>query len=234
MEWNYPDIAMSVFSLIAKNNGFFKSAKQRDFLQKQISAIYVHDDSSLTEKHFNIKLQSGQKMWMCEGDVRWAEYGRKSFRRVAYALVFDQYGFVSKNKIHFNYSSDGGSSEPNPQKTELNIWVRDTSVDLPVFVENFIVQSPSEHVGAIGEWLETVVTVKSIRAVGQGYYGTTYQTKMVDDDGNIIIYWGVMKDSSVVDGEFKIKLRAKVKEHSEYKGLNQTIVGYAKIKEVIE
>jgi len=234
MEWNYPDLAISAFSLIAKNNGFFKSAKQRDFLQKQMAAVYLHEDTIQTETHFNIKLLPGQKMWMCEGEVRWAEYGRKSFRRVAFGLVFDQYGFVSKNKIHFNYSSDGGFSEPNRQKTELNLWVRDLSIALPVFEENILAKSESEHVGAVGEWLETVCTVKSIRAVGQGYYGTTYQTKMVDEDGNIIIYWGVMKDSSVIDGEFKIKLRAKVKEHGEYKGVNQTIVGYAKIKAVIQ
>ena len=236
MEWNNPDLARSVFSLVAKNNGFFKSAKQRDFLQKQMANLYhVHtfDRAEFVKENYGIEIKEGQSMWVCEGETRWVDYGRRSYRRVAFAFVFDEIGFVSKNKLHFSYSSDGGSSGVNEKKTEVGIWVRDESITKPVFVEVDKQEIVSNHVGAVGEFIETVVTVKSIRAVGQGYYGTTYQTKMIDEEGNIIIYWGIMKDTSTQDGEFKIKLRAKVKEHGEYKGVNQTIVGYAKIKEVI-
>jgi hypothetical protein len=237
MEWNTPDLARSIFSLVAKNNGFFKSAKQRDFLKKQMASFYcIHefDSAEFVKGNYGVTIEEGQYMWVCEGEVRWAEYGNKSYRRVAFAFVLDQYGVVSKNKLHFKYYDNGNGSGVNAEKTEVGIWVRDTSVDLPVFVEFQPEEVVSQHVGSVGEFLETTVTVKSIRAVGQGYYGTTYQTRMVDADGNIIIYWGIMKDSSVLDREFKIRLRAKVKEHGEYKGINQTIVGYAKIKEVLE
>jgi len=237
MEWNTPDLARSIFSIVAKNNGFFKSAKQRDFLKKQMASFYcIHtfETAEFVQSNYGIPLKEDQYMWVCEGEVRWAEYGNKSYRRVAYAFVFDQYGVVSKNKLHFKYYDNGNGSGVNAPKTELNVWVRDEAVEKPVFVETVPQEFISNHVGSVGEFIETVVTVKSIRAVGQGYYGTTYQTRMVDEDHNIIIYWGIMKDSSVLDGEFKIRLRAKVKEHGEYKGVNQTIVGYAKIKEVIE
>jgi len=237
MEWNTPDLARSVFSLVAKNNGFFKSAKQRDFLKRQMAGLYcIHefDQAEFVGQNFGLALQEGQFMWVCEGEVRWADYGQRSYRRVGYAFIIDKFGVVSKNKLHFSYSSDGRSSQVDGTKTESNLWVRDESIDKPVFIEVTAADSVSNHVGSVGEFLETVVTVKSIKAVGQGYYGTTYQTRMVDEDGNIIIYWGIMKDSSTLDGEFKIRLRAKVKEHGEYKGVNQTIVGYAKIKEVLE
>ena len=236
MEWDNPDLARSIFSLVAKNNGFFKSAKQRDFLIKQMVGWHVHpyERADFVKEQFGVTLLEGQSMYIVSGYIRFAEYGQRSVRRVEFAMVFDKYGFVSKNKLHFSYSSDGRSSSVNGAKTEAGVWVRDPKVELPVFVEVEKQEIVSNHVGAVGEFIETVVTVKSIRAVGQGYYGTTYQTRMVDADGNIIIYWGVMKDTSVIDGEFKIKLRAKVKEHGEYKVVNQTIVGYAKIKEVIE
>ena len=219
----YHDLARSIFGLV-KNNGFFKSAKQRDFLFKQMAGLYclhTFDQAEFIKANYGIDLLEGQSMWVYEGESR-----------VAYAFVFDKYGVVSKNKLHFTY--DTGGSSVNAAKTEHNVWVRDESIPKPELVEVEKHVIVSNHIGAVGEFIELVVTVKSIRAVGQGYYGTTYQTKMVDEDGNIIIYWGIMKDSSVVDGEFKIKLCAKVKAHDEYKGVNQTIVGYAKIKEVIE
>lgn len=237
MEWNTPDLARSIFSLVAKNNGFFKSAKQRDFLFKQMASFYclhTDDKAEFVRENYGINMLEGQSMWVCEGEVRWADYGYKSYRRVAFAFVFDKFGVVSKNKLHFIYHDGGRASGVNAKKTELGLWVRDESVAKPEFIEVLQSEIVSRHVGAVGEFIETVVTVKSIRAVGQGYYGTTYQTKMIDEDGNIIIYWGIMKDTSTLDGEFKIKLRAKVKEHGEYKGVNQTIVGYAKIKEVIQ
>lgn len=237
MEWDTPDLARSVFSLVSKNNGYFKSSKQRDFLKKQMAGLYhVHefDRAEFVKGNYGISLKEGQSMWVCSGYTRFADYGQRSVRRVEYAFVFDEYGFVSKNKLHFIYRDNGRSSCVNGEKTEVNLWVRDESVPLPELPEIEKQAIVSNHVGAVGEFIETVVTVKSIRAVGQGYYGTMYQTKMIDEDGNIFIYWGVMKDSSPEEGEFKIKLRAKVKEHGEYKGVNQTIVGYAKIKEVIQ
>lgn len=237
MEWDTPDLARSIFSLVAKNNGYFKSAKQRDFLKKQMTSYYCiheYEKAEFVKGNYGVTIQEGQYMWVCEGHIRFADYGQRSVRRVAFAMVFDKYGVVSKNKLHFTYRDNGRSSGVNEAKTEVGLWIRDESIPLPELPEIEKQVIVSHHVGAVGEFIETVVTVKSIRAVGQGYYGTTYQTKMIDEDGNIIIYWGVMKDSSVLDGEFKIKLRAKVKEHGEYKGVNQTIVGYAKIKEVIQ
>lgn len=233
-QWNecQVDMAKSIFSMIKTNNGFWKSDKQRSFITKQMeSYFYIHEAGESFTNNYGVEMVEGQQAWCLNGHIRWADYGRRSFREVTHLFVFDQYGIVAQYKLHRNYSSDGGYSSINPSKTE-KIWNRDESIEKPVLVVAET-KSTREHLSAVGEWLETVVTVKSIRVVGESYYGPTYQTRMVDDLGNVIIYWGVMKNSYCGEEEFKIKLRAKVKEHGEYKGTKQTIVGYAKIKEVL-
>lgn len=234
-KWNdcQVDAAKSVFSLIKTNNGFWKSDKQRSFIMKQMQMYYlIHKFDESNKLAFGVELLSNQQAWCLDGYIRWADYGRRSFREVTHMFVFDQYGIVAQYKLHRKYSSDGGSSSINSDKTE-KIWNRDESIEKPVLVVTDI-QNTSEHLGSVGEWLETAVTIKSIRSIGESYYGPTYQTRMVDDLGNMIIYWGVMKSTYCGEENIKIKLRAKIKEHSEYKGMKQTIVGYAKIKEVIE
>ena len=236
MQWNdcQTDLAKSVFSLIKYNNGFWKSYKQREFITKQMSSYYfVHDDAMQIAKIYGVNVKEFQNAWCLEGEIRWADYGRRSYRRVGYLFTFDDYGLCAQYKLHYTYDDRSGSSSVNPLKSDL-VWSRNESLELPVF-EKPVAVSTSHHIGAVGEWLETEVTIKSIRCVGAGYYGNTYQTRMVDNNGNVIIYWGIMKETHCADDwNSKVFLRAKVKSHDEYKGVNQTIVGYAKIKQWID
>ena len=237
MQWNdcQADLAKSVFSLVKYNNGFWKSYKQREFIIKQMGLYYfVHDEREQITSIFGVNVKESDRAWTLEGEIRWADYGRRSYRRVGYLFSFDEYGISAQYKLHYSYDDAHGSSCVNSTKTTL-VWSRNESLELPVFEKPVVQESVSHHVGAVGEWLETEVTIKSIRCVGAGYYGNTYQTRMVDNSGNVIIYWGVMKDTHCADEwNSKVFLRAKVKSHDEYKGVNQTIVGYAKIKQWID
>lgn len=236
MQWNdcQTDLAKAVFSLIKYNNGFWKSYKQREFIIKQMSSFYyVHDEAAAVKKVYGISVKESNRTWCLEGEVRWADYGRRSYRRVGYLFAFDEFGITAQYKLHYFYDDASGSSSINPHKSEL-VWSRDESLELPV-LEKPAAVTASQHVGAVSEWLETEVTIKSIRCVGSNYYGSVYQTRMVDNSGNVIIYWGIMKETYVADDwNSKVFLRAKVKAHDEYKGTNQTIVGYAKIKQWID
>jgi hypothetical protein len=182
--------------------------------------------------YFGVPLQPGQKVCILEGEVRWANYGRKSYRRVGYAFVFDDKGFVAKHRLHYYYADNGTFSAPAPLKTELNQWVRDESIPAPEFAPPPKIEA-GEWVGVVGEFFEAEVTVKSMRYIGPGPFGSIWQTKMVDDAGNTIIYWNTLKVDDVAQVDYKIRLRAKVKEHTEYKGVKQTVVGYAKIRDFL-
>ena len=233
MNWNdcQQDMAKTVFSLVKYNNGFWKSYKQREFIKKQMGMYYyLHTDTESMQKNFGIQLAEGQFGWCLEGSIRFADYGARSIRRVGYMFVCDDFGIVEQYKLHYSYSSNGRSSCVNASKTEC-VWIRDEDQEKPVFEAPQVAQSTSKFLGMVGDWLETEVTILSIRAVGIGAYGTTYQTRMQDANGNQILYWGIMRNS---EENTKVLLRAKIKALNEYKGVNQTVVGYAKIKKVIE
>lgn len=229
MNWNdcQQDLAKTAFTLVKYNNGFWKSYKQREFIKKQMGMYYfVHTNAAETQNNFGIELLDGQFAWCLEGSIRFADYGYRSYRRVGIMFVCDDFGIVEQYKLHYSYSSDGRSSCVNTSKTEC-VWMRDEEQEKPVFEAPVVTQPSSKFLGMIGDWLETEVTIISIRAVGVGAYGTTYQTKMQDKEGNQILYWGIMKNSQE---NTTVHLRAKVKALNEYKGVNQTVVGYAKIK----
>lgn len=237
MEWTdcQVDSAKSIFSLIKYNRGFWKSYKQREFIKKQMASYYfVHDEPENVRNTYGVTMEEGQFAWCLEGTIRWADYGRRSYRRVGYLFVFDDFGVVAQYKLHFVYDDRYGSSSINVGRSE-QVWSRDPDAELPVLEKPEPIVDPSQHLGTVGEWLETEVTIKGIRYVGEGYYGPTFKTTMVDETGNVVIYWGIMKDTHPDDcAGLKIMLRAKVKNHDEYKGTKQTIVGYAKVKKFID
>ncbi len=80
-------------------------------------------------------------------------------------------------------------------------------------------KAASNFVGSIGDRIEVVVTVQFCMGF-DGFYGTTYINTMVDAEGNIYVYKGKRLASK---GDH-IKLKATIKDHSEYKGAKQTVV----------
>ena len=86
------------------------------------------------------------------------------------------------------------------------------------------VESPSKYQGTVNEWLEKEVTIKQNIEV-ESHYGMSHMHIMEDNEQNVYIWTTSSKNIAV--GTI-IKLKMKVKEHKEYKGVQQTIVYYCK------
>ena len=91
--------------------------------------------------------------------------------------------------------------------------------------------STSVYLGEIGKKLTVNVTLKKSYEVynnfASAYYTTTtYIHSFEDDDGNVIIW----KTATFLEGDDKFTLTGTVKEHSEYKGVKQTVLTRCKVK----
>ena len=76
----------------------------------------------------------------------------------------------------------------------------------------------SQYVGEIGERLTIDVAEMSLLTSWEGDWGWTYLYKIVDVQGNVMIWYA----SRCIDDAKKIK--ATVKNHSERDGVRQTII----------
>lgn len=240
MEWNHPEVAQSMFSLV-KSGGFFKSIKQRNFLRAPKGypwhvVIYDFDNMgrypeetvTFFRENFNIPdMQSTDTVVMCSGEIRWADYGRKSWRRVEHVFLLDDYGVRGQYKLKFGYDDKTGSSWVEASKTEV-VWTRDPSAELPVFVEAPKPEvAPSNWIGEVKQRLEFTGTITNARHVSDSMYGPVYLTtvKVGDDE---VLYWGLL---TYIEYRGEIKFKATVKEHSEYNGRKQTVVNRPKVIE---
>ena len=86
------------------------------------------------------------------------------------------------------------------------------------------VESPSKYQGAVNEWLEKEVTIKQNIEL-ESRYGISHMHVMEDEEQNVYVWTTSSKN---IAAETIIKLKMKVKEHKEYKGVQQTVVYYCK------
>lgn len=84
----------------------------------------------------------------------------------------------------------------------------------------------SRFQGQPNDWLEKEVTIRQNVDV-ESRYGGSHMHIMEDADGNVYV-WNTASKNLPVDSKYMMKM--KVKEHQEYKGTQQTIVYYCKIK----
>lgn len=83
--------------------------------------------------------------------------------------------------------------------------------------------------GVVGEKLTVVVTISNIIET-EGYYGKTYITKMVDNKGNLYVWFTSSKKVEIGN---KYEVTGKVKKHDDYQGTKQTVLTRCKVKEII-
>lgn len=220
-------LARSILSLIKSNNGLFKSYKQREFINKQKKNSSKDAETAL--KYFGVSFpypeQSG---WLAEGEIRWVDYGLRSYRRVGHFFVFDQYGVVKQYKIHYTYQDDNTFSFPNPNKTEL-IWERPEGVEIPDLTPPPEPQVVGEYVGAVGDKVVSEVLIKEVIYIGETRWGPKFLTKLVDANSNVLQYWGLLRRDA--DDNTPFMLAFKVKGHEEYRSTKITTISYPKIKE---
>lgn len=111
------------------------------------------------------------------------------------------------------------------ESDEENLRMVETK-DLESIITKLICEpSPSRYQGKIGEWLECEVTVQKNIALYGGYYSAS--NMYILTDGTNIYVWTTSKQ---LEEGATFNLRMKVKDHREYKGEQQTVVYYCRIK----
>lgn len=89
----------------------------------------------------------------------------------------------------------------------------------------------SSHVGAIGERLDTLVTVERVSAY-ESLYGIKRVVSMVTDDGNVLITFTTGQGVCAEDTGKRFSIRGTVKRHGDYKGTAQTELSRVAFKPV--
>lgn len=224
------DSYINLVSLIKKNDGAWRSAKQRKFMQevglKRADPCYPRDHQNASE-YFGVQLTEGQSGLVLDGHVRWAEYGRKSFRRVSWFFVLDTVGVVAKYKIHFTVSSDGGFSQVNKERTEQE-WVRSAGVQGP---EEIVEVPPdTKHFGEIG-----VRYIGSVKEIYRAYIGALlasgkaqFLTILVNEAGDKFYYNNTISGVTEEQCRAGVEVAFTVKKHKiSKKGEKITIISRA-------
>lgn len=86
----------------------------------------------------------------------------------------------------------------------------------------------SEFVGNIGDKISIEVTVERVGGY-ETQWGWTSVFTMVDADGNFFVW---KTSSGDMDKGSHVQVSGKIKDHSEYKGVKQTVLTRCKVKEV--
>lgn len=225
-EWNNTELARSLFGLV-KAGGMFKSEKHMTFLregkmyaaERRIHA--TEDDLKFFRSNFGVlEAEMNDTIYMLDGWISWANYGRKSQRRMEHVFLMDQYGIRAQYKLHFSYSDNGNYSQVNPKKTEV-VWQRPANAELVAFEKPVVApKEAGEFIGAEKQRMVFEGEIVFAKHTGFGMYGPTYIT-VVKQGNNTVVYFGLLEH---VDYRGKIKFKATVKAHNERDGIKQTIV----------
>ena len=94
----------------------------------------------------------------------------------------------------------------------------------------------SNYVGQVGDKVDMVVTYK-FKAEYETQYGTMHIFSMKDEAGNTLVWkttgWLDPDNDNTNKGD-KIRIKATIKEHNEYRDEKQTILTRVKVLEIVE
>jgi hypothetical protein len=106
----------------------------------------------------------------------------------------------------------------------LRYWERKDQINMEEELKK-----ASNYVGVIGDKIETeVMYYRSTHF--ETMYGSMYMHFFKDNQGNVFV-WGTGKNPEFDEGEY-IKIKAKIKDHREYRGTKQTFINYVKFESV--
>jgi hypothetical protein len=245
------DIFMSLKGLVNKNNGVWKSTKQRWFVMTKL--VDPNDKTrsrSQAIDNFGVDFNpdNDEVFVYVDAIARWAGYGARSQVPVRYGFVVDDYGVVKFYKIGNKGNLRDGAS-PDPKKTKLE-WERPAKIDKEHLEpdpeeekarkkKEFLGKvglGAGEYVGEEGKRLEIgeveLVTSKLVDSyqvaynVGYDKYWNMYKRV---EDGAVIYHTG--KESPLEKGQ-KAIMTATVKKHLiSKKGDRVTVVKIPKFKD---
>ena len=220
---------MSLKGLVNKNQGFFKSAKQAQFLFNQYQSANIHTPSAAMQ-HFGVPVSEGQVLKTATAYTRWADYGSRSVVPVMFAFVLDKLGVVAFYKIRGTGNLRDGWA-PDPSKTQ-ETWSRPADAVCPFTLPTEAEIAAKKAEEPVSTWLgqpgdKLVIDAVLVRGrdMGMSRFGPMFLSVFRDCFGNIVNIW---KDLGVEVGA-PVKIAATVKSHDEYKGTKQTTMIRAKL-----
>ena len=87
-------------------------------------------------------------------------------------------------------------------------------------------EDPSQYVGAIGDKIDTILTIKSAIPVN-GFYGDSTMHIMVDSDQNVYV-WSTTTKTLTVGATYRVK--GTIKDHKTYQHIKQTILTRCRVE----
>jgi len=86
-------------------------------------------------------------------------------------------------------------------------------------------RSKSSHVGQTGDRIDITATITVVKAI-DGFYGISYFTILENSKGDVFKYVG---SAELGEKGQTITMKATVKDHAEYDGVNQTVINRPKL-----
>lgn len=214
LEWGNgtdKDIFMSLKGLVNKNNGVWKSEKQRWFVMNRLVPSYEKERTRAQVKEFfgvNLDPDAGQTFVGVNAIARWANYGSRSQVPVRYGFIVDDYGVVSYWKIG-NKGNMADGAQPDPSKTKLE-WTRPENADVQHLIpdpeeeearkkkefKTKLGMSEGEYIGTEGERMSfgelEITASKYLETSTYGYnsHVERYWNAFKNAEGNVIYYTG--------------------------------------------
>lgn len=225
------DLFMSLKGLVNKNQGFFKTAKQAQFLYKQYTTNNLHTPYEAM-RYFGVALEEGQALVNVTAHTRWADYGTRSIVPIMFGFVVDKLGVIALYKIRGNGNLRDGWG-PNPEKTTLE-WSRPADAvcpwSFPTPAEVAATQAPEKSnawLGMPGDKIEVELKFVRCRDLGYGQFGQMVISTFEDAAGNVVNVW---KHFNLEAGA-SFKVKGTIKSTDDYKGRKQTTL--IRVKEVV-
>jgi hypothetical protein len=216
------DLFMSLKGLVNKNQGFFKTAKQAQFLYKQYSTSNINTADEAM-RFFGVPLVEGQICVKVTAHTQWADYGSRSIIPVMWAFVVDPMGVAAHYKI-------GGSGNlrdgwgPEPSKTKL-LWSRAADAvcpwSFPSPAEVVASQEPAKSndwLGMPGDKIEVELKFVRCRDLGYSRFGEMFISVFEDSNGNVVNVWKYFD----LEAGASMKVKGTIKSTDDYKGRKQT------------
>ena len=217
---------ISLKGLCNKNQGFFKSVKQAQFLFRQYSERFnsYHTREQVTAD-WAVPVAADQVTVEATAYTRWADYGSRSVVPVLYVFVVDQLGVVAQYKVGGTGNLRDGWA-PDASKTRL-LWQRDPAAvapfTLPTEAEKAAERAAepvSQWIGTVGHKVELTATLIRERDLGYGRFGQMFISVFQDTAGNIINVW---KKFELAVGQ-TVNIAGTVKAHDQYRDVKQTVL----------
>lgn len=222
-----PDFMVSVLSLVKRNNGLFKSAKQGKFLTRIFEA-----NGTLDAKYVDLKIDPKFKTFSFDDYVRWCDYGNRSVRPYGWFFIYDQYGIVRQYKLAWKEIGPNHLTTLNPEKIKV-VFERPSDVDLSKLKAEYEEMEQKDAETPCGDWVgnikDRIKKVVNVVGVSEFFndFGLVRLIRMVDADNNALV-WFATNGVKIERGE-KVLVVGTVKKHDKYRGNKQTILTRCKM-----